>query len=311
MVSSSRARRRALPAAASGTAGYSLVVLIMAVTVLNIMLAAALPKWSEMIKRDKEEELISRGFQYVEAIRVFQKRYHRFPVTLDELIKVKPRCIRQLWKDPMTDDGNWTLIFQGQGSPIPGMPDPNAPNGLNQGPFGTGQNPGQTSGQGQNPTNPNQSGSANQPPGNGLDPNNPIVAAGPIVGVRSRSTQKSLLEFFGHEHYNEWEFRIEMMSRTASFRGVGAGGGGGGVVLSTRWLGRPMPGLPPGLNGTAPPSGLGPSALGPGSFGSNGPGSGTGSSPGGMPPGGTAPPNPGGGGTGNSPSNPSGGGSFP
>jgi type II secretory pathway pseudopilin PulG len=310
MVSVSRARSSPLAAAASGgTAGYSLVVLIMAVTVLNIMLAVALPKWSEMIKRDKEEELISRGFQYVEAIRVFQKRYQRFPITLDELIKVKPRCIRQLWKDPMTDDGNWTLIFQGQGSPIPGMPDPSAAGGLNQGPFGTGQNPGQTPGQGQNP-NPNQGANPNQPPGNGLDPSQPLVATGPIVGVRSRSTQKSLLEFFGHEHYNEWEFRIEMFSRGASFRGVGAGGGGGGTVLSTRWLGRPMPGLPPGLNGAAPPSGLGPSALGPGSFGSNGPGSGSGSPPGGTPPGGTAPPNPGGG-NGNAPPNPSGGGSFP
>ena len=50
------------PGARRGAAGYSLVMVIMAVTVLNIMLAAALPKWSEMIKRDKEEELISRGW---------------------------------------------------------------------------------------------------------------------------------------------------------------------------------------------------------------------------------------------------------
>lgn len=84
-----------------GAAGYSLVVLIMAVTVLNIMLAAALPKWSGMIQRDKEEELISRGWQYAEAIRVFQRRFQRYPLKLEELIKVKPRCIRQLWKDPM------------------------------------------------------------------------------------------------------------------------------------------------------------------------------------------------------------------
>src|SRR5258708_32266845 len=64
---------------AEGAVGYSLVVVIMLVTVLNIMLAAAMPKWSEMIKRDKEEELISRGFQYAEAIRIFQKRFGRLP----------------------------------------------------------------------------------------------------------------------------------------------------------------------------------------------------------------------------------------
>ncbi|MBV8200213.1 MAG: type II secretion system protein, partial [Acidobacteria bacterium] len=98
-----------------GAAGYSLVVLIMAISVLNIMIGAALPKWSEMIQRDKEEELISRGWQYAEAIRVFQHRFQRYPTKLDELIKVKPRCIRQLWKDPMTGSGEWTPIFLGQG----------------------------------------------------------------------------------------------------------------------------------------------------------------------------------------------------
>ena len=205
------------PGARRGAAGYSLVMVIMAVTVLNIMLAAALPKWSEMIKRDKEEELISRGWQYAQAIRVFQRRFRRYPVKLDELIKAKPRCIRQLWKDPMTASGEWAPILMFQGSPIH--------------PPGTQQ----------------------MPPSQGLDPNQPQITAGPIVGVRSRSPDKSLLVFFGHERYDEWEFRVEMLTQ----------GGRGpndpripGVhptpQLSTRWLGRPMPsfvppgGMPPG-----------------------------------------------------------------
>jgi type II secretory pathway pseudopilin PulG len=208
---------------AGGAAGYSLVVVIMVVTVLNIMLAAAMPKWSEMIKRDKEEELISRGFQYAEAIRVFQKRYGRLPTRLDELVKAKPRSIRQLWKDPMTQDGQWELIFPGQGSPIhpPGGPQ--------------------------------------LTPGQGLDPNQPKIQAGPIVGVHSRSTDKSLLVFFGHEHYDEWEFRVEMITG-----GAGVSSGGVGVpasrmgpmamALSTRWLGRPMPNFTPPGNGLPPGS---------------------------------------------------------
>jgi len=213
-----------------GAAGYSLVMVIMAVTVLNIMLAAALPKWSEMIKRDKEEELISRGWQYAEAIRVFQRRFQRFPVKLEELIKAKPRCIRQLWKDPMTASGEWAPIFLNQGSPIqpPGTP--------------------------------------KAPPSQGLDPNQPQITVGPIVGVRSRSPSKSLLVFFGHERYDEWEFRVEMLTQPGG--GGGGGGphppnqrfGGGGVpgvaipTLSTRWLGRPMPSFVP--PGGMPPSGL-------------------------------------------------------
>lgn len=201
----SAARRR-------GAAGYSLVMLIMAVTVLNIMIAVALPKWSEMIKRDKEEELISRGWQYAEAIRLFQKRFQRYPVKLDELIKVKPRCIRQLWKDPMTASGEWApILLGGVGSPIH--------------PPGTPETP--------------------KPQGQGLDPNQPQITNGPIVGVRSRSPQKSLLVFFGHERYDEWEFRVEMLTQGGGRRYIP--GRGAGLTLSTRWLGRPMPSfVPPG-----------------------------------------------------------------
>jgi type II secretory pathway pseudopilin PulG len=209
------------PARRTAAAGYSLVVVIMLVAVLNIMLAAALPKWSEIIKRDKEEELISRGWQYAEAIRLFNNRFQRLPVKLEELIKAKPRCIRQLWKDPMTEDGEWDLIFVNQGSPIKPPP---------------------------------QAGGAQPPPSSGLDPNNPPkVAVGPIVGVKSRSRQQSLLVFFGHEHYDEWEFRMEFLkAQPRNFRGVGVPGMG---FASTRWLGRPMPDfVPPGTQLQPPPA---------------------------------------------------------
>jgi type II secretory pathway pseudopilin PulG len=239
-----RRRRRGVAA----EAGFSMVLLIMTITVLGIMLGAALPRWSEVIQRDKEEELIARGWQYVEAIRVFQKRFQRFPTTLDEMIKVKPRCIRQLWKDPMTPDGQFVPIFQGQGSqltPIPGLGQPGLGTTPGQPPPGTGLNPGQP----------------NPPPGNGLDPNNPQIAAGPIIGVHSRSTQKSLLVFYGHEHYNEWEFRIELLTRPPPSLAQ-AGIPSAGLALSTRWLGRPMENFAPtgsGLQPSAltPPGGLG------------------------------------------------------
>ena len=85
--------------------GYTLVALVIIFTVMTILLAAVLPSWTSMIQRDKEEELVFRGLQYAEAIRVFQVRFGRYPIRLEELIEVRPRCIRQLWKDPMNDDG--------------------------------------------------------------------------------------------------------------------------------------------------------------------------------------------------------------
>jgi type II secretory pathway pseudopilin PulG len=212
--------------------GYNMVMLMVAITVLNIMVAIALPMWSQEIQRDREEELISRGWQYVEAIRVFQNRFQRLPIRLEELMEVKPRSIRRLWKDPMTD-GKMQPIFQNEGQPLVAQP------GLQ--PQQDPSNP-----EGQSPGDPN----AGQP-----DPNAPVdangnkqqVATGPITGVRSRSNKKSILIFYGKERYDQWRFTLEEMLQVrpgGGNVGVGAGNpapGGAGLNLSTRWLGRPSP----------------------------------------------------------------------
>lgn len=104
-------RRAAAGRRAGRESGYNMVILVVAVTILNIMLAMALPAWSHLIRRDKEEELRSRGLQYAEAIRVFQMRYGRLPVRLEELIEVKPRSIRRLWTEPLAADGKWGILF--------------------------------------------------------------------------------------------------------------------------------------------------------------------------------------------------------
>src|SRR5947199_5209330 len=108
------ARNRGTASARCGELGYNLVVLVVIITVMNIVLAAVLPLWSQAIRRNREEELIFRGLQYAEAIRVFHNRFQRWPTRLEELVEIKPRSIRQLWKDPMTEDGKWQLIFEGR-----------------------------------------------------------------------------------------------------------------------------------------------------------------------------------------------------
>ncbi len=90
--------------------GYSLVILVILVAIANVLVAVSLPAWSHVIRRDKEAELIFRGLQYAEAIRIFQLRFGRLPVRLEELVEVKPRSIRQLWADPMTESGEWELL---------------------------------------------------------------------------------------------------------------------------------------------------------------------------------------------------------
>ncbi|MGB8952432.1 MAG: hypothetical protein WCC06_07180 [Candidatus Aminicenantales bacterium] len=90
--------------------GYTLIVLLLVILVLSIGLLVAVPVWDTQIQREKEEELIFRGKQYVEAIRIFQmKNPGRWPQSLEEL--VENRYLRRLYEDPMTREGKWNVIL--------------------------------------------------------------------------------------------------------------------------------------------------------------------------------------------------------
>lgn len=244
----------------SGEAGYNLVMLMVAITILNILVAVSLPAWSQVIRREKEEELIFRGFQYAEAIRVFQMRYQRFPNRLEELVEVKPRCIRQLWKDPMTENGKWGLIFQGQQGPLtpqtPGDgvdPDPNArpPRGGRKPPTDPG---GDGGGGAPGADDDGDGGSAFGGPRKGDE-----VAVGPIIGVYSKSGKTSIMTFFGKERYDEWRFTVDLFNQAGGPppNQGGMAPRGQGLQLSTRWLGRPLPAFlsAPGMDNATPQGG--------------------------------------------------------
>lgn len=170
--------------------GYTLIVCVIAITLLSIAVATALPLLSGQIKREKEAELVFRGMQYAEAIRVFQRRFGRPPATLDELMEVRPRSIRQMWKDPMTEDGKWILLVSGVQPP----------------PQGEGQNP--------PPNAP-----PNQPPGGDTAEENdlegtqqPGAPTGPIIGVRSRLDKEGMRSFFGATSYGAWRFTVDLLA---------------------------------------------------------------------------------------------------
>lgn len=94
--------------------GYTLIILMVVIAVMSIGLLVAIPVWQTQIQREKEEELIFRGKQYVEAIRLYQTKYPgRFSKTLDDLLEEK--CIRRLYADPMTEDGIWNIVLHYEG----------------------------------------------------------------------------------------------------------------------------------------------------------------------------------------------------
>lgn len=90
--------------------GVMLIMLLILIATLNIGLMVAVPVWQTQIQREKEEELIFRGRQYVEAIRLYQLKHPgQFPNSLEVLLK--ERCLRRAFKDPMTNEGEWDLIL--------------------------------------------------------------------------------------------------------------------------------------------------------------------------------------------------------
>ncbi len=95
-------------------AGYALVALMVTVTVMMVMMAAAVPSWRYLMKNDREEELIFRGGEIADAIGRYQKKNaNTLPTSLDVLVKGK--FLRKAYKDPMTKDGKWRFLRQGEG----------------------------------------------------------------------------------------------------------------------------------------------------------------------------------------------------
>jgi type II secretory pathway pseudopilin PulG len=82
--------------------GYVLLGIVILLVILGIGMGAAVPVWQHVMQREKEEELIWRGFQYAQAIERYQKKYPgAFPPNLEVLVKEK--FLRKLYKDPMKD----------------------------------------------------------------------------------------------------------------------------------------------------------------------------------------------------------------
>ncbi|HLF56250.1 MAG TPA: hypothetical protein VI942_05320 [Thermoanaerobaculia bacterium] len=179
--------------ARAGERGYTLAVVLGILTVMGIALGAALPHWAAMAQREREEELIARGFQYAEAIRVFQHRFGRLPNRLEELLEVEPRSIRQLWPDPMPE-GGWLVLMEGPGGQIVPL-DPK-----------TGEVVAGVAQEGEEGPKP--------PPippraeGGGV--------AGPIHGVKSRARREAYHVLFDHKDIGDWEFTVERLVAATS-----------------------------------------------------------------------------------------------
>lgn len=148
--------------------GYVLIILMMVVLVLFIGLTVAIPVLQTELQREKEAELIFRGRQYVEAVRLFQmKTPGRFPSSLGELEEKK--FVRRLYKDPMTEKGEWNVVL------LLGQPGQSGSEGVQK---------------------------VLVAPESAL----PSIQNPMILGVVSSSTQKSIKLYYDQDSYDKWLF---------------------------------------------------------------------------------------------------------
>ena len=215
-----------------GEGGYAMAALLATLGVMSVIIGMAMPVWRTVIQREKEEELIFRGRQYARAIQLYQRKFaNAYPANIDML--VEQRFLRKKYADPMTKSGEFQVLYQGtlaqqrlaamggRGATAPGAQTPTGPTGMTP------------------PPAPRESPFGSQVAG----------PQGGVVGVASKSKEKSLRVFDGRTVYSEWQFVFvpSQVTRTGPAGSVGRGGGRGvqpGAAQPGRGRGPGGPGSP-------------------------------------------------------------------
>ena len=203
--------------------GYAMAALLVGMSVMAVLMGAALPVWNKQAQREREEEYLFRATEYARAIQKFQRRAGpgTLPPTFDVL--VEGRFLRRKYKDPMTG-GDFQPVYQ-TSAPI-GQSGGNATPGGLVGTTPTTRTGGTSTGQsGGTPTS-----------GTGA----PVPGAG-VIGVVSKSKASSIKIYNGRTRYDQWAVTYQdvkpgkglppdlLQAINATRGGAAAGGGAGGA----------------------------------------------------------------------------------
>jgi hypothetical protein len=219
--------------------GYALLMVMFIAALMLAAVMVANPSVLTEGKREKEQEMIWRGKQYVRGVKLYYRKLGRFPTSIDDLTKPKTgslRFMRQAYKDPMNkEDGSWRLIYVGptgqligslkppqtinlqgaaglQGTLAPKLPtvDPAHP-GITPAESASGTQTGTAAStpSGTAQQNPPVPGDQSDASGN-LPPNvqadTPTIIGGNIIGVGSKIAAPSVIIYDKAKNYRLFEF---------------------------------------------------------------------------------------------------------
>lgn len=94
--------------------GFTMALALAVAVVMGLMLMKTAPDIRAEVQRENESELIFRGEAIANALKAYSAKAGRYPTDLEELMKLRPRILRQNYKDPMTPAGEWEFITQVQ-----------------------------------------------------------------------------------------------------------------------------------------------------------------------------------------------------
>ena len=183
-----------------------LVGLVAAVALLMILSAVAVQNWSDLLRRDREADMMFRAQEIARAIRKYQRDKPGVPLTelkmLMEPGSKRQYFLRKLYTDPLVKDGKWGLLYA---APQGGVYDPSeAPVPGQQGGMLGAAPP--LGGLGAGMSTPQQS----APTGLGVAGlGKPGEVTGlPIVGVKSLCTDEPFRVYKDNEDYGKWLFTV-------------------------------------------------------------------------------------------------------
>jgi len=101
--------RRWVPADARGhrSRGFTLIELMIVIFIMLILVSIAIPNFTRSVQRSREAVLRQNLFTLRDLISQYTLDKQKAPQSLDDLVQA--RYLKQIPKDPMTDQADWAV----------------------------------------------------------------------------------------------------------------------------------------------------------------------------------------------------------
>ncbi|MGH9722687.1 MAG: hypothetical protein ACRD8O_20960, partial [Bryobacteraceae bacterium] len=96
--------------------GFAMLFVFVMAASIALMMYREMPRVAFESQRNREEMLIERGEQYMRGIKLYVRKFKKYPGTMEELENTNQiRFLRRRYDDPMTGKKEWRIVHVGPG----------------------------------------------------------------------------------------------------------------------------------------------------------------------------------------------------